>query len=226
MRAGRCGGSTPTVLAPPSSRAIGGDAAARRPSSRPIALATAHQPSAIVAVPGSPAARALSSVIAASVVAAAAHSSTVVLTKSANGISAQQDLEQLADAARAVDHRIGRRLELLRRLLGAHADAHRALADHRAQGPLKASTSVRSSPTYRAAAGGSSASSQRMPRPLSIGTGGRISSTLRPRWVSSPASSAASSSAATATSAAPSSGAPRQWKATIAPLSSRRTRSC
>src|ERR1019366_603308 len=75
----------------------------------------------------------LSSVTAASVVAAAAQRSTVVLTKSANGISAQQDLEQLADLARAVHHRISRGLELSRRLVRTYANAHRMLTHPRAQ---------------------------------------------------------------------------------------------
>ena len=63
-----------------------------------------------------------------------------------------------------------------------------------------------------------------MPAPLSIRTGGRTSSTLRPQWVRRPASSARAAIASIAARAASSSGAPRQWKATIAPLSSTRTR--
>ena len=63
-----------------------------------------------------------------------------------------------------------------------------------------------------------------MPAPLSILTGGRTSSTLRPQWVRRPAASALAAIESIAARAASSSGAPRQWKATIAPLSSSRTR--
>ena len=63
-----------------------------------------------------------------------------------------------------------------------------------------------------------------IPAPLSIRTGGRTSSTLRPQWVRRPAASALAASASIAARAASSSGAPRQWNATIAPLSSSRTR--
>ncbi len=64
-----------------------------------------------------------------------------------------------------------------------------------------------------------------MPRPLSMSTGGRISSTLRPQCVRRPALSARAATRRTAASAASSSGAPRQWNAAIARLSSDRTRS-
>ena len=70
-----------------------------------------------------------------------------------------------------------------------------------------------------------SRSSETMPAPLSIRTGGRISSTLRPQWVVKPAFSAASATSRTAFSASSSSGTPRQCSAAIASLSSRRTRS-
>src|SRR2546423_1164000 len=63
-----------------------------------------------------------------------------------------------------------------------------------------------------------------MPTPLSIRTGGRTSSTLRPQWVWKPACSASRAISSTAAAAAASSGAPRQWKAVMAPLSSSRTR--
>ena len=64
-----------------------------------------------------------------------------------------------------------------------------------------------------------------IPAPLSIRTGGRISSTLRPQWVTNPASSAFSATSSMALSEASSSGVPRQCRAAIASLSSRRTRS-
>ena len=65
---------------------------------------------------------------------------------------------------------------------------------------------------------------RRSPAPLSIRTGGRTSSTLRPQWVRRPPASARAAIASIAARAASSSGAPRQWKATIGPLSSMRTR--
>ena len=83
-----------------------------------------------------------------------------------------------------------------------------------------------SSPTYSAMS--TSTAWRRklvIPAPLSILTGGRTSSTLRPQCVRRPAASARGAIASIAARAASSSGAPRQWKATIAPLSSSRTRS-
>ena len=61
--------------------------------------------------------------------------------------------------------------------------------------------------------------------PFPIGTGGRSSSTLRPQWVSRPAACASAAMPSSRVRAASSSGAPRQWNATIGPLSSSRTRS-
>ncbi len=63
-----------------------------------------------------------------------------------------------------------------------------------------------------------------MPMPLSSATGGRTSSTLRPQCTTKPSRSAAAAISCTAASAASSSGAPRQWKAAIASLSSLRMR--
>ena len=60
---------------------------------------------------------------------------------------------------------------------------------------------------------------------MPIGTGGRISSTLRPQWVHSPSATASEAIRRTSAWAASSSGAPRQWKLMIGPLSSIRTRS-
>ena len=64
-----------------------------------------------------------------------------------------------------------------------------------------------------------------MPAPLSIRTGGRISSTLRPQCVVKPAFSARAATASIAACASSSSGTPRQCSAAIASLSSSRTRS-
>ena len=58
-----------------------------------------------------------------------------------------------------------------------------------------------------------------------MGRAGRSSSTLRPQCVASPAASASPATSFTRASAVSSSGAPRQWSATIGPLSSIRTRS-
>ena len=70
-----------------------------------------------------------------------------------------------------------------------------------------------------------SRSSETIPAPLSIRTGGRISSTLRPQCALKPAFSAASATSRTAASASSSSGTSRQCSAAIASLSSSRTRS-
>ena len=64
-----------------------------------------------------------------------------------------------------------------------------------------------------------------IPAPLSIRTGGRISSTLRPQWEVKPARSAAAATSSIAACASSSSGTPRQCSAAIASLSSSRTRS-
>ena len=63
-------------------------------------------------------------------------------------------------------------------------------------GPSNASMSVRSSPTYTAAFRSASRSRRRMPRPLSMSTAGRTSSTLRPQCVRRPAASARSATLA------------------------------
>ena len=113
-------------------------------------------------------------------------------------------------------------------LVGADADADArrelALARRARRSARKASRSVASSPTYSAASTSVSARNDSIPAPLSIRTGGRTSSTLRPQCVRRPAASARAAMASIAARAASSSGAPRQWKATIGPLSSSRTR--
>ncbi len=98
-------------------------------------------------------------------------------------------------------------------------------SDFMAHSASKASRSVASSPAYSAAAGRARSHRVRTACPLSTGTGGRISSTLRPQWVARPAVSASAASPSSRVREASSSGVPRQWKATIGPLSSIRTRS-
>src|SRR5262249_45088494 len=86
------------------------------------------------------------------------------------------------------------------------------------------SRSVRSSPTYIAALISDPRSSAGIRRPLSMRIGGRTSRTLRPQWTTKPSSCARAAISSTAAAAASSSGAPRQWNAAIASLSSLRTR--
>src|SRR5205823_14650480 len=75
----------------------------------------------------------------------------------------------------------------------------------------KASRSVTSSPANSAALTGQRSTSAFTAWPLSMGSGGRTSSTLRPQWTWNPASSAASAISLTLSRAESSSGAPRQW---------------
>src|SRR5918997_4743273 len=124
VTAGRSSGSDICIRASASSRATGGEAALRRPTQAPNSPATSHHPTAtsISVVSDSDEARA--TVRAASSVADAALSSTVVLRKSTNrtGRSDQQRAQQLAHAVGAVDHEVRLALELRRPLVGADAD--------------------------------------------------------------------------------------------------------
>src|SRR5215212_5933391 len=124
---GRSSGSDICIRASASSRAIGGEAALRRPIHAPSSAATAHQPTATsISDPvGSP--DAFATVSAASSVAEPALSSTVALRKSTNrtGRSDQQRAQQLAHAVRAVDHHVRFALELRRALFRAHPDLQR-----------------------------------------------------------------------------------------------------
>src|SRR3954451_21613167 len=127
VRPGLSSGSVVCERAPASSRAIGGDVSARRPSHNPMSAATIHQPTLtrISVPPGS--CEMPITVIAASAVAAPALSSTVALRKSPNrtvagGRSVQQRAQEVAHAVGALDHRVGALLELGRTLVGPHAD--------------------------------------------------------------------------------------------------------
>ena len=228
---GRCSGSSVVDFASASSRAIGGFVSARRPSQAPIIAAASHQPAMNSTSVG------LASALAASDrhggerrrrAGAQQHRRRAGSRRSASrgGYPASAE-QELADAARAVDEQVGRRLELRRRLVGAHADADgRAELARRhelAQGGERVEVGAVVADVERGVEV-APASRRRTPRPLSIATGGRTSSTLRPQCVARPAASARSATSRTAASAASSSGAPRQWKAAIASLSSARTR--
>ena len=85
-----------------------------------------------------------------------------------------------------------------------------------------ASASVRSSPMYIATRTPVSRSRARTAVPLSMATGGRISSTSRPGVGTSPRSSASDATCARSSRAASGSRAPRAWMLSVAPLGSMR----
>ena len=110
--------------------------------------------------------------------------------------SEQERAQQAADAVGAVDHRVGLLLQRRRALVRAHADAQRVAEP----APSPAARSGRGTrrgrsrrrPRRRRRRGRCRAAAPTIPAPLSIRTGGRISSTLRPQWATKPAFSAAS----------------------------------
>src|SRR4051794_21821423 len=128
VRPGCSSGRVVCERAPASSRAIGGEVSARRPSHRPISAAASHQPRLTpIRIPSGSWEMPIT-VIAASAVAAPALSSTVALRKSPNrtvGASVEQRSEEVAHAVGARDHRVGALLELGRALVGTHADLDR-----------------------------------------------------------------------------------------------------
>src|SRR5215207_5070024 len=107
---GASSGSVVCERAPASSRAIGGEVSARRPSAMPIVVASSHQPAATyTSTPSSSRAMPITVTVASSV-AAPALSRTVALRKSPNRTAArsgEQRLQELADAVGALDHRVG-----------------------------------------------------------------------------------------------------------------------
>ena len=138
------------AFAPESSRAIGGVVCARLPSRSPMTAAISHQPTAIGTSSLLELPAPASTVTAASAVAAAALSRTVVLRKSTNRTVLEQRLEQPAHARGPVDREVGLACELGRGFVGAHRHAQRVgeLAHSTSErSPRNASRSVVSSPT-------------------------------------------------------------------------------
>src|SRR5689334_19191563 len=140
VKPGRCSGIIVAALASASSLVIGGLVAARRPSHRPKAAASTHQPAMPSTRPASSMFVAPATQTTASRDAAAPLSRTVTRRKSTNRIrgSAEQRLQELAHAARAVDEDVGAGLDLVRRLVGAHADAQRVAQPPRGDLPAQA----------------------------------------------------------------------------------------
>src|SRR3954468_7058823 len=130
---GRCSGSIVAFLASARTRAIGGVALARRPSSVPIAAAATHQPAQTITSTSSLDWLAARTVMTPSVVAAPALSITVDRRKSTKRkvASGGQRREQGAHAGRAVDEHVRALGECRRCLVGGDADA-----EHGPQGTL------------------------------------------------------------------------------------------
>ena len=138
--------------------------------------------------------------------------------------------EHALEALDPVHHEVGLLDDLRRPLVRAHAHAHGgvelALVDERSRARRsRRGRSRRRRRTGRCAPPERSTRS-RTAWPLSTGTGGRISSTLRPQWIAQ-AGGLGLLGEPLAGGCAPlsSSGAPRQWKVMIGPLSSIRIRS-
>src|SRR5438874_7632315 len=123
---GRCSGSIFAFFASASTRAIGGVAAALRPSSVPIAAASTHQPAQTKTSTSSLVRPAASTVMTPSVVAAPALSTTVDRRKSTKrNVSGGQYREHRAYARGTVDEQVGALRQARRSLVGGHADAQR-----------------------------------------------------------------------------------------------------
>ena len=147
-------------------------------------------------------------------VAAAALIRTVVRRKSENRIAARASIrhehrQQLLHALGPVDDEIGLIDDLRRPVLGADPDADRAWRSRPPRPSAPASGRRRGRSRRRRRTGrrrpGSRRGTSAIPAPLSIRTGGRTSSTLRPQWVRRPAAVARSAIASIAERAASSS---------------------
>ena len=117
----------------------------------------------------------------------------------------------------AVHDQVGALDDRRRALVGAHAHPHggveRALVDERRRARRRRRGRWRRRRRTARCARSARSTRSRTAWPLSIGTGGRISSTLRPQWIARPAASASRGDPLAARPcAASSSGAPRQWK--------------
>src|SRR3954449_248451 len=126
---GRCSGSIVAFLASARTRAIGGVALARRPSSVPIAAAASHQPAQTITSTSSLDWLAARTVITPSVVAAPALSITVDRRKSTKrkAASGSQCREEGADAGGPADENVGALGQRGRRLFRRDADAEHGL---------------------------------------------------------------------------------------------------
>ena len=175
--------------APASSRAMRGWAAIRLPSHRP--RDGGHAPPAYRerqrVVSSSALAPATATI--ASAVPAPAKSRTAVRRKSTN--LTRPGRRGLGEAAHAVDDEVGAVDDRLGPLVGAHADLDADSRSPRHEGVERVERVQVGHivPAVERVRTGRASTRERMPSPLSTCTGGRISSTLRPQWMSSPASS-------------------------------------
>ena len=169
---------------------------ARRPSHRPISAATTHQPTADGITSASSRSAAASQRHRRQRVAAPALSRTVVRRKSANRTSSSATSARSSSRTPlgAVDDDVGLLGELRAgprrsgRRRGRACSSSPSSPARRGRGTRRGRSCRRRRRARRR--GRRRAGSATIPTPLSIRTGGRISSTLRPQWVAKPASSA------------------------------------
>src|SRR5436305_672863 len=127
---GRCSGSIVAFFASARTRAIGGVALARRPSSDPIAAAAIYHPAETKTRTLSLVWPAASTVMTPSVVAAPALSTTVDRRKSTKRkVSGGQHREHRPYPRWAVDEHVAALRQARRSLVRGHADAQRARQD-------------------------------------------------------------------------------------------------